>query len=519
MEEDLSSSFPLIIAGIASLFVYVVAAAAAVLEEEEYAAYVNVAAQVIASSLVSFRSRKHGLDGNDDDNLRVSRRRLILWDRDRASRCIEQDYLGTAPSFGLDDFKRIFRVSRSTYDSLKRYLIGADGFFREGLDVTGRKRVGTDSKILIALKYLGYGCSVNAFRDYFQLGESTAMLAVKKFTSCISTSPFQKKYFSFFTSSDAKKVERLHHRKHGVRGMLGSLDCSHFVWGNCPVAHHGQFQGKEGKPTIVVETLADHNLYAWHAVFGYCGTLNDLSIWDSSYLLQSLCDGSFSDLDFPFKIGGELFEELWMLVDGIYPSLARFVKPISVPVGKREALFAMWQESKRKDIERFFGVFKRKYWWFNRPIPFGYMEDIIHVFYCCVILHNIAVTERLNAGEEEVESDSFYDCVQDAVDCAGAHGETQLERLAREYVLREEEDIHQRNLDINFLAGLGINVLDSSLAGDMTRLEVLPQLERVAQVRWSHLYNVSHHNRLTKAIMKELKTQYNEYKKNLVTNN
>ncbi|MFN9982519.1 MAG: hypothetical protein ACK53Y_21505, partial [bacterium] len=53
----------------------------------------------------------------------------------------------------------------------------------------------------------------------------------------------------------------------------------------------------------------------------------------------------------------ELFEELWMLVDGIYPSLARFVKPISVPVGKREALFAMWQESKRKDIERFFGVF------------------------------------------------------------------------------------------------------------------------------------------------------------------
>ena len=112
------------------------------------------------------------------------------------------------------------------------------------------------------------------------------------------------------------------------------------------MAHHGQFQGKEGKPTIVVETLADHNLYAWHAVFGYCGTLNDLSIWDSSYLLQSLCDGSFSDLDFPFKIGGELFEELWMLVDGVYPSVERFVMPISVLVGECVALFAMWQELK-----------------------------------------------------------------------------------------------------------------------------------------------------------------------------
>ena len=56
--------------------------------------------------------------------------------------------------------------------------------------------------------------------------------------------------------------------------MIGSLDCSHFVWGNCPVADHSQYQGKEGRPTLVVEALADHNLFAWHAVFGYSGTLN-----------------------------------------------------------------------------------------------------------------------------------------------------------------------------------------------------------------------------------------------------
>jgi hypothetical protein len=92
----------------------------------------------------------------------------------------------------------------------------------------------------------------------------------------------QKKFFSFLTPSDAEKVEAMHYKNHGVHGMIGSLDCSHFVWGNCPVSHHGQFQGKEGRPTIVVEAMADYNLYAWHAVFGYCGTLNDLSIWDSS---------------------------------------------------------------------------------------------------------------------------------------------------------------------------------------------------------------------------------------------
>jgi hypothetical protein len=157
-----------------------------------------------------------------------------------------------------------------------------------------------------------------------------------------------KKYFklhlpkevsSFFTPSNARKGEPLHYEKHSIHGIPGSLDCSHFVWGNCPVAHHGKFQGKEGKPTIVVEALADHNLFAWHAVLSYCGTLNDITIWDSSYLLQSLCYGSFSDLDFTFTIGGEVFEQLWMLVDGIYPSLARYVKPVSVLLGDSEALF------------------------------------------------------------------------------------------------------------------------------------------------------------------------------------
>ena len=63
--------------------------------------------------------------------------------------------------------------------------------------------------------------------------------------------------------------------------------------------------------------------------------------------------------DFPFEIAGETFETLWLLVDGIYPSLAWFVKPLSVPIDDNEMLFSLRQEAKRKDIERLFGVFKK----------------------------------------------------------------------------------------------------------------------------------------------------------------
>jgi hypothetical protein len=43
-------------------------------------------------------------------------------------------------------------------------------------------------------------------------------------------------------------------------------------------------------------------------------------------------------------------------------------------------------------------------------------------------------------------------------------------------------------------------------------MELLPQLERMAQLRWNHLYDVQHHKRLTAAITRELKEQYNKYK-------
>jgi hypothetical protein len=169
---------------------------------------------------------------------------------------------------------------------------------------------------------------------------------VKIFIKEMAKSSFQKKYFNVMTPADARRVQEYHKEIHGVHGMIGSLDCSHFIWGNFPIVHHGQFQGKEGKPTVVVEAMADHTLYVWYAVFGSAGTLNDITIWDNNFLLHSICDGSFEELDFPFTIGGEQFDKLWVLVDGICPQLSRFVKPILVPLGDIEAMYSLWQEAK-----------------------------------------------------------------------------------------------------------------------------------------------------------------------------
>jgi hypothetical protein len=63
------------------------------------------------------------------------KRRLIIFDQERARECIVQDYLGLQPTFGSDDLKRIFRVSQTNYDLIHNYLGGVQSFFKDGCQV------------------------------------------------------------------------------------------------------------------------------------------------------------------------------------------------------------------------------------------------------------------------------------------------------------------------------------------------------------------------------------------------
>ena len=69
----------------------------------------------------------------------------------------------------------------------------------------------------------------------------------------------------------------------------------------------GQFQGKEGSPTVVLEAFCDHHLWFWHAVFSFLGSLNEINIWGQIPLQKFLLDGTFSKLDFDFQIEKKLW--------------------------------------------------------------------------------------------------------------------------------------------------------------------------------------------------------------------
>lgn len=174
-----------------------------------------------------------------------------------------------------------------------------------------------------------------AFKDYFQMGEPTARFAFHGFMDAIANDTAVKsKYRRAMTRSDLARVMAMHHKQHGVNGIAFSIDCWHLHWKNCLVAWKGQFDGKEDKATLVLEAGCDYNLWFWHTLFGFAGTMNDIQIWEQSEHNNRLISGEWAKYVDPvesFEVGSLKTNKAFFLVDGIYPLLSRFVKTISVP--------------------------------------------------------------------------------------------------------------------------------------------------------------------------------------------
>uniref|UniRef100_A0A452YLB5 DDE Tnp4 domain-containing protein n=1 Tax=Aegilops tauschii subsp. strangulata TaxID=200361 RepID=A0A452YLB5_AEGTS len=86
---------------------------------------------------------------------------------------------------------------------------------------------------------------------------------------------------------------------HGFPGMLGSLDCMHWEWKNCPVVWKGQFtRGDYGVSTVMLEAVASQDTWIWHSFFGVAGSNNDLNVLNQSPLFTEVLEGRAPPVQF-----------------------------------------------------------------------------------------------------------------------------------------------------------------------------------------------------------------------------
>nr|XP_043623606.1 uncharacterized protein LOC122595328 [Erigeron canadensis] len=102
---------------------------------------------------------------------------------------------------------------------------------------------------------------------------------------CVVIELYGDEYLRRPTNHDVARLYEAHERRHKIPGMLGSLDCTQFVWRNCPKALKGQYKrGDHQYLTVTLEAIASQDLWIWHAFFGPPGSLNDINILNQSTL-------------------------------------------------------------------------------------------------------------------------------------------------------------------------------------------------------------------------------------------
>jgi hypothetical protein len=251
---------------------------------------------------------------------------------------LQRDYFREDPVEDEKTFRRRFRMSRDLYAKIKANIIKADPWFEQTRDAAHKLGYSTDQKITAALRMLAYAVPGDFVTEYLRVKEATALESMKRFCKAV-IEIYKEEYLRKPNKDDIARLYKVGEER-GFPGMLGSLDCMHWEWKNCPTAHHGQNKGKNHRATVVLEAVASKDLWIWHAFFGTPGSLNDLNVLARSPLFDQLVSGDAPSS--AFTVNGNRYEMGYYLVDGIYPTYSTFVKTISLPQTRRQQVYEIY---------------------------------------------------------------------------------------------------------------------------------------------------------------------------------
>jgi hypothetical protein len=228
-------------------------------------------------------------------------------------------------------------------------------------------------KILVSLRILARGNVSDDISEMSKVGLSTCPSIFSQFV--LKFAETFRKAFIYLPQDgeDLKKVMEIYARL-GFPGCIGSMDCTHVHWLNCPEILKNLCIGKEGYPTLAFQVMVDHSKMIRHVSVSCFGAFNDINICHVDTIVRDdvngllTADGNernlYKDIEFvvydehgqPITIKG-----VYLITDGGYEPLAIFVNPNVKRCDRAAVVWAEFIESVRKDVECTFGILKSRF--------------------------------------------------------------------------------------------------------------------------------------------------------------
>ncbi|CAL2240989.1 unnamed protein product [Prunus armeniaca] len=266
-----------------------------------------------------------------------------------------------------------------------RIFCNYDEYFVQKKNCAGNLGLLPEQKFTVVIRMLAYGSSADQVNEIARMRESTILESLVQFCDAVKTL-YTRDYLRRPTPRDLQRLLQKAESR-GFPGMIGSIDCMHWQWKNCPTAWQGDYGNWKEQKSIILEAVTGFDTWVWHAFFGVAGSQNDLNVLGQSPVFNDILRGEGPNIT--YQINNIVYQNGYYLADGIYPRWTTFVKSISHPRSHKEIFFAAYQEGYRKDVER--GATRL------------FDEEVLRsIMMTCIIFHNMIVEDEYDYNADEV---------------------------------------------------------------------------------------------------------------------
>lgn len=182
------------------------------------------------------------------------------------------------------DFKRIFRLSRPTFDTIKGFLQDCHELVVEGQG--GREPISVEKQLYVTLWYLGGSDSIIRIADRFGIAESSVVVCRNRIIDTILNN-LKSKFINWPHAEVLEQTIDKFHQRNGFPGVIGALDGTHISI-KAPTENPQSYINRKGYYSLQLQAVCDSDMKFLNCFCGYAGSCHDARVLRNSDLWNEL---------------------------------------------------------------------------------------------------------------------------------------------------------------------------------------------------------------------------------------